>query len=218
MMSTSDGCTGAGRRDRKKRATRQALRTAALRLVAERGFDHVTVEEIAEAADVATRTFFNHFSSKEDAVVGMDPERLEHLRGALAGWPEGDPALVVLRSVLGELAEELTEQAGEWRLRARVLRENPALLARQLTAYAGFERLLAEAVARRTGTAVGKDIYPSLTAAAAVAALRAAVTVWLAGVDRRPLVALFADAFDRLAGGLPAPGAPCRPPRAERVG
>ena len=64
-----------GRRDRKKHATRQALRDAALQLVTERGFANVTVEDIAEAVDVATRTFFNYFPSKEAAVIGADPGR-----------------------------------------------------------------------------------------------------------------------------------------------
>src|ERR1039458_7643231 len=72
-----------GRRDRKKQATRRALRNAALELVAERGFANVTVEDIAEAADVATRTFFNYFPSKESAVIGADPERIEDLRTSL---------------------------------------------------------------------------------------------------------------------------------------
>ena len=59
----------AGRRERKKLATRAALRRAALRLALRDGVENVTAERIADEADIALRTFFNYFSSKEEAVV-----------------------------------------------------------------------------------------------------------------------------------------------------
>ena len=103
--------TELGRRDRKKLATNQSLRSAALRLVAERGLHEVTVEDIAEAADVSVRTFFNHFPSKEDAIVGLDPERVVQLRDALIARPAEEPPLVALKAVLGEMASPMVERS-----------------------------------------------------------------------------------------------------------
>jgi len=99
-----------GRRDRKKHATRQALRNAALQLVAERGFAHVTVEDIAEAADVATRTFFNYFPSKESAVIGADPDRVVQLKSSLLARPLQESPLEAVGSVLVEYAATIEQE------------------------------------------------------------------------------------------------------------
>jgi AcrR family transcriptional regulator len=71
------------RRSRKRLATRQGISDAATRLFMERGFDHVTVDEIAEAADVGRMTVFNHFPRKEDMFFDRDEEGREILREAL---------------------------------------------------------------------------------------------------------------------------------------
>ena len=100
-------------RERKKLATRRALRRAALDLIAERGFAHVTVEDIAEAADVSPRTFFNYFPSKEAALFGADTGRTEALRLRLIQQSPGETALEALRIVLIEEARARTEELRE---------------------------------------------------------------------------------------------------------
>ena len=67
------------RRERKKLATRQAIAEAAMRLFLDRGYDAVTVAEIAEAADVAVSTVFKHFDSKEAIAFAGDPAVEAHL-------------------------------------------------------------------------------------------------------------------------------------------
>lgn len=84
------------RRERKKHATRRRLMRAALQLFREQGYDDTTVEQIAEAADVAKGTFFNYFETKEAILPAMAEWRLQQLEGALL--PErGAPASPVTR-------------------------------------------------------------------------------------------------------------------------
>jgi AcrR family transcriptional regulator len=71
------------RRDRKKAATRQAIADAALRLFLERGYDQVSIRDIADAADVSTATVFKHFSGKEALVFDQDEDRESQLIAAV---------------------------------------------------------------------------------------------------------------------------------------
>lgn len=89
-----------GRRERKKAQTRQALADAAMRLFDERGFDAVTVAEVAEAADVSLSTLFKHFPSKE-ALVFPSVEALEEgFTAAVHDRPDGASALEALQDLL----------------------------------------------------------------------------------------------------------------------
>ena len=194
-----------GLRARKKRATRQALHGAALRLVAARGFDEVTIEDIAGAADVSPRTFFNYFGSKEDVIVNPDPERVERLRALLAGHGDDEAPLAVVEDVLIALLEEVTDRREEWLLRLRLVREIPALTPRHLAAFDAMEQVLVTDVARRTGLDAGTDIYPVLVGSAAMAAMRASIMRWGAGDGRTSLPDLIHEAFELLRSGLGTP-------------
>jgi AcrR family transcriptional regulator len=198
-----------GRRDRKKLATRQALRNAALQLVAERGFANVTVEDIAEGADVATRTFFNYFPSKDSAVVGADPERVEQMRLGLLARPSSESPLDALRAVLvgyaAAIAEEL-DDLGEgkdaWFSRLCVVRNDPGLLGAFSAHMAEVERGLTGALAERLGTDPLHDPYPATVAAAALAAARVAALYWSANGGVDSLALLTERAINSLAKGL----------------
>jgi AcrR family transcriptional regulator len=192
-----------GLRERKKRATRQSLHSQALRLVAERGFEDVTIEDIAAAADVSPRTFFNYFGSKEDVIVNPDPERVERLRAALARHTSADEQpLDICEAVLLESLEELTGRRDEWLLRLRLVREIPALTPRFLAAYDAQEQALIQDVARRTGRDPSSDTYPVIVGSAAMSALRAAIARWGAGDGRTSLPELMREAFALLRTGL----------------
>ncbi|MGA3351858.1 MAG: TetR family transcriptional regulator [Acidimicrobiales bacterium] len=198
-----------GRRDRKKQATRRSLRNAALELVAMHGFAHVTVEDIAEAADVATRTFFNYFPSKESAVIGADPERIEELRADLLARPADEPPLEVLGSVLVRYAATIDEDFDEfgegkraWFQRFSAVRADPDLAYAYAAHMAEVEESLAIAIAERLGTDPRHDPYPALVTATALAAARVAAIYWSADGGEDSLARLTRVAISSLASGL----------------
>ncbi|MFL9874052.1 TetR/AcrR family transcriptional regulator [Paraburkholderia megapolitana] len=94
------------RRSRKRLATRQGISNIATRLFLERGFDEVTVDEIAEAADVGRMTVFNHFPRKEDMFFDRDEEFREILREALRQRDARVAPIETLRQLAHRLAEE----------------------------------------------------------------------------------------------------------------
>src|SRR4029453_8099215 len=79
----------AGRRQRKKALTRQAISDIATEMFMARGFDDVTVAEIAEAADVSVKTVFNHFGSKEELFLDREAEIFAAITGAIADRAAG---------------------------------------------------------------------------------------------------------------------------------
>ena len=191
-----------GRRERKKLATHQLLRSAALRLGAERGLQKITVEDIAETADVSIRTFYDHFSSKEDAIIGFDASRVLQLREALVARPRSEQPLEALRAVLRELLEESSE---EWPLRMEVIRTNPTLLSRMFASFATAERAMIDVIAERTGTDANHDLYPVLVTAVAMGAVRASMSSWHSTGEVLPLSEIFDAAFDQVSTGLKPP-------------
>jgi AcrR family transcriptional regulator len=195
----------AGLRERKKQATRRALHEAALRLVAERGLENVSVDDIAARADVSPRTFFNYFSSKDDAVLGLDPEASGRQIELFLARPADESPVQALRAVSRVQAAEMAGDTELWPLRLTVIDTHPALLARLAAAFGQSERALAEAIAERTATRFGADAYPTLLAGVAAAVTRTALHRWLATDFTATLPDLVDEAWDLLAAGLPAP-------------
>ncbi|MBB2910302.1 AcrR family transcriptional regulator [Streptosporangium becharense] len=205
-MIIVDSSETLGRRDRKKLETRAALERAALTLVAERGLAGVTVEDIAAAVDVSSRTFFNYFPSKEDALLGTHPTAGTELRERLAAVPAGVPSLEVLRLVLREEAERIQERREQWLLRLSVFERNPSLLPRLIAGGAETEHIVRTFLAERIGTGPAADGHAQLVAAVALAAYRAAVLRWSVAHGDPALPDVVDDVFSRLTAGLPDPG------------
>ena len=201
-------------RERKKLATRRQLRRAALELVGERGLANVTVEDIAESADVSPRTFFNYFPSKEAVLFGGEPDRAAALRDRVARLAPGAPAVEVLRTVMAQDAEamaaELRSLGGDpadWLRRMKVARTDPHVRAAQAAHMATIERAIGEGLATRLGTDPDTDLYPWVLAAAAVGVVRACMAFWGGSGGAVQLGRLVEQAFQALAEGLPEHGA-----------
>ncbi|HEX4088137.1 MAG TPA: TetR family transcriptional regulator [Trebonia sp.] len=197
-------------RERKKLATRRELRSVALRMIAERGYSNVTVEEIAEAANVSPRTFFNYFPTKEAALFGADPELAQATRDAIVHQSPGQPVVAVLRTIMANQARkvinEFAELGGEpleWLARMRAARTDPHLHAAHAAQMAAIERSIAEAIAQRLGTTLEADPYPGLLASIATGVFRSSMSFWAASGGTVPLDHLVDLAFGALATGLP---------------
>jgi AcrR family transcriptional regulator len=184
-----------GLRERKKRATRRALHDAAMRLVLERGLEHVTVEEISAAADVSVRTFFNYFPTKEKAVLG-DPILIdeEHATATLAA---ADTLLAGLHDIALTIAADTAEDHEQVLLRWKLMERYPALLPLMFAHIAEFEAVLIRAVAARTGDRPD-DAYPQLMASLAGTAIRVALRRWTAGHGDKPLDSHINEVFGLL--------------------
>src|SRR5687767_5653565 len=135
----TDAVMELGRRERKKLETRRALAHEALRLAAERGPDQITVEDIADAADVSVRTFFNYFSSKEEAIIGSDHDGRDRIAALLRARPATEAPFEAIRNVIQELVDGAATWADERALRQRLVREHPSLLPRHLAAHHDLE-------------------------------------------------------------------------------
>ncbi|MFD0854756.1 TetR/AcrR family transcriptional regulator, partial [Actinomadura adrarensis] len=120
--------TPAGLRERKKEATRKALHDAAIRLIMERGLDHVTVEAIADAAGVSRRTFSNYFAGKEEAVLYGDEQRMEQLLAEFEARPASESSWTALREAAHTLYGQIRERDREWVAQYRLARKHPSIL------------------------------------------------------------------------------------------
>jgi AcrR family transcriptional regulator len=191
-----------GLRERRKKLTAAELEAAALRLFGERGFDAVTVDDIAADADVSRRTFFRYFASKEDVLLADHFVQLARLREAMAARPPDETILTALRNALLSLTGDFEDRKEMVILRGRIMRETPSLQARSLVHQQAWEDAMQEMVADRLGVDPAVDLRPGVVAATALAAMRVAFGNWLANGATDDLIAMTTEALDLLDGGL----------------
>ena len=141
--------TGQGLRERKNEQTRRAITSAALELASEVGFEHATVAQIAERANVSPRTVHAWFPSKDDIVIGTSA-RIDDLAAALQAGGDGD-TIDIIAAWLETVGAARTEPDELARLRYRVVLANSQLRALQRGRLETVEKLIASAIADETG-------------------------------------------------------------------
>jgi AcrR family transcriptional regulator len=159
-----------GLRERKKQRTREQIVEAAMRLFADRGYHATTIADIASTADVAPRTFFSYFPSKEAVVFHNVDRDLDGLASALRDRLPDETAFDALRRWIDGMYDAWMAEEDDAALRKRLCREDEGLTNFQGGVMARIHELLLEAIAKDLDEPPD-SLRPRLVAAAAVAAL-----------------------------------------------
>jgi AcrR family transcriptional regulator len=182
--------TETGLRERKKQQTRQLLTDTARRLFAERGFENVSVSEIARVADVSEATVFNYFPTKEDLVYSGLEQFENALLAAVRERPAGETVIDAFgRFILeprGFFAAPDDRTARELLGVGRMIAASPALLAREEQIFARYTRALAGLIGDEVRAGEG-DIRPYVVANALIGVHRALIDYVRGRLDNEPL-------------------------------
>ncbi|WP_030781539.1 TetR family transcriptional regulator [Streptomyces sp. NRRL S-920] len=188
--------------ERKRRLVSDELTESALQLLALKGFDAVTIDEIVTTAGVSRRTFFRYFASKEDVVVQFLADMGAGMRADLAERPGDEPpSVALLHAVRVPLATCAAHSDRALRVVQLILR-TPALLARFLERQAQWRGDLTEELAGRLGLDPGRDLHPGLAAGMALTAFDAVLQRWSNSDGAEDPAALLDQAFAVIAPAL----------------
>lgn len=184
-------------RERQRAETHQLIRHTAYALAVERGVSAVSVQSICAAAGVSSRTFFNHFPSKDEALVPDLPDFTEAAQRAFVERTEPD----LVRALEALLSDHLVWMQAQVdadegpRAMKRLLAANPELVPRAMAVFEALEQRVAGLVARRTGRPA-TDLFCTVAALTATSAMRAAFGTWEDGTAPvGDLQSAVADAF-----------------------
>ncbi|BAL91196.1 putative TetR-family transcriptional regulator [Actinoplanes missouriensis 431] len=193
--------------ERKRQLVAEELRNAAMMLMATRGFEQVTVDDIAATAGMSRRTFFRYYASKEDVVVRFIADMGADVLDELTGRPAGEPPSVALRHAIWRPLAGCADQpdhAERSRIVVRLILDTPALHARWLERQIEWRAGLSTGIAARRGLDPEAGPYPSMAAGMALLALDAVLQQWQPGDDETRLAELTDRAFAVVAPALDA--------------
>ena len=176
------------------------ISNVAIDLFAARGFDDVSVDDVAEAAGIARRTLFRYYPSKNALPWGDFEAHLTHMRDLLADLDPDVPIGDALRTALLAFNTFDDAETARHRQRMRVILQTAALQAYSMTMYAGWRAVVAAFVARRLG-AKDDDVVPQTVAWTMLGVALSAYEHWLAD-ESVSLMGALGDAFDTVSDGL----------------
>lgn len=184
-------------RTRVRETIRAQIGTIAWNLFAQRGFDEVTANEVAEAAGISRATFFRYFSSKEEAVFAAQEALGGEIAAALSARPAGEDAWTALRQAIDAAIGAYVSDPAAALARLRLTRETPSLRAHQLERQAQWQQMISSALAERLG-AEPLDLEVQALVGAALSALDSAATHWGEGDGSGDMIELLDRAFETL--------------------
>jgi mycofactocin system transcriptional regulator len=193
---------------RRRSTTWDHLSNVAIDLFAARGFDEVSVDDVAQAAGIARRTLFRYYPSKNALPWGDFDAHLERMRDQLTELDPSVPIGDALRTALLAFNTFDEAETARHRRRMRVILQTAELQAYSMTMYAGWRTVVAVFVARRLGVNAG-DLMPQTVAWTMLGAALSAYGHWLAD-ESVSLTQALDDAFDTVSGGLGALDEPGR--------
>ena len=192
---------GAALRERRRQRTSRDIERAALRLFAEKGYQDVTVEEIAHSAEISERTFFRYFASKDDVLVAEERRRMDALCEFLAARDPREPAWRAMHGAIIELLTRLESDEGA-ALWGQIAAQVPHLQAK-LSAHAAEvnNTVIVGLIAQRLRADRSNDLLPIVMSQSMLAAGHAAYRKWLTD-PRRSLVELGEEALNYVEHGF----------------
>lgn len=185
-----------GRRERKRRQTRERIEQSAMELFLKRGFDRTTIEDITEAADVSKRSFFDYFPSKEEVVFAWQDLFADGLAAAVAARPADEPIVKVVEEALtSTIMAALDRQSLAV---AELIRETPVLCARNQLKYSKLEQKLTEALLARTTDDDHERLRIRLLSVVVIGVLRVGGEKWHEESRPESIEAFARDIFSQL--------------------
>ncbi len=185
-------------RELRRERSRSEIASTALALFQEHGYEATTVEQIASAALVSPRTFYNYFPSKEDVLFFEVDATVEPFHTQVLAARRSVGPYQAVRAACLAVADHLDSQAEAYLPRLRLIAQVPALEARDRQTDKAYVDAIASAVSTTTGRSRSARHRARLTAAATVGGLNEAIDIWVDGEGRPTLHSLITELFDVL--------------------